>query len=140
LDTLWTTTAAFQKLDKNKAVFAFYFGDQDTVTVHGWKDKGGTTQFNTPPDVVFYKGHPDSVLTFGPGTYFGNLSLDKVNQLQKLILDSAASYVVFAPKKLGNHVYYKVYVTKESPVALAARTAALIASGDDANPSPPKNY
>ncbi|MEO7266351.1 MAG: hypothetical protein ABIW38_15650 [Ferruginibacter sp.] len=137
LDTLWITAAEFANLDKNKANFIFYFGTMDTITVHGWKDKGGPTPFNATPDVKLIKGKKDATLSYGPGTYFGNLVLLDVNKLQKLIQDSAYNFVIFAPKKLSSHVYYKVYLSKEAHT-LDYKTMAIVPSGDDANPSPPK--
>ncbi|MEO6404434.1 MAG: hypothetical protein ABIY51_05680, partial [Ferruginibacter sp.] len=65
LDTLWITAADFKALDKNKADFIFYFGTNDTVTLHGWKDKGGLDPYNPTPDVILKKGHKDATLTYG---------------------------------------------------------------------------
>lgn len=139
LDTLWITATDFQKLDKSKAVFIFYFGDNDTISVDGWKDKGGGSPFNATPDVRMLKGKKDATLSYGAGTYFGNLVLKNVTALQKKIVDNAATHVIFAPSKLNNHVYYKVFLSKE-PHMMVPKTLALIPTGDEANPSPPKVY
>lgn len=138
LDTLWITATDFKKLDKNKALFIFYFGNQDTVSLNGWKDKGGSNQFNTNPDVRLTKGRPDQVLTYGPGTYFGNLVLTDVNQLINKINSSNAVEVIFAPQKLGSHVYYKIYLSTE-PHMVTPKIMPLIDPNAEANPSPPKN-
>ena len=139
LDTLWITAANFKLLNTNKALFIFYFGTNDTVTVHGWKDKGGVDPFSTSPDIRLLKGYADAVLTYGPGTYFGNLVLKNINQLIKKIDDNQASYVLFAPQKTNNHVSYKIFLSKE-PHMITPKTMALIPTGDEANPSPPKTY
>src|SRR6187549_1005889 len=62
LDTLWITAANFKNPDKSKAVFIFYFGDNDTISVDGWKDKAAATPLNTTADVRMLKGqnHPSS--------------------------------------------------------------------------------
>jgi hypothetical protein len=139
LDTLWITAPEFKLLNTNKALFIFYFGTMDTVSIHGWKDKGGADPFNTDPDIKLLKGHPDAVLTYGPGTYFGNLVLKNVNQLINKINNNQATHVIFAPKKLGDHVYYDIFLSKE-PHLLSPKPFALIPTGDVANPSPPKTY
>ena len=139
LDTLWIAAADFKKLDKNKANFIFYFGTNDTITVHGWKDKGGADPYNTPPDVQFIKGNADTALTYGPGTYFGNLVLDRVNIIRNKLISGNYSHIIFAPKKIGNHVYYKIYFSDEphvNPIGIMALYPAL----EDANPSPPKKF
>ena len=66
-----------------------------------------------------------------------NLVLRDVTKLQKLISDSAYNFVIFAPKKLSDHVYYEVYLSKEAHT-LDFKTMAIVPSGDNANPSPPK--
>lgn len=139
LDTLWTTATEFKNLNKSKAFFIFNFGNDDTITLDGWKDKGGANPFNTAPDVRFLKGKPDGLLTYGPGTYFGNLVIKDVGKIQKIIRDSLATHVLFAPYKSGNHVYYKIFVSKD-PHMMVPKTYALIPANNDANPSPPKVY
>lgn len=139
LDTLWVDSLSFTKLDKNKAVFVFYAGNDDTLTLHGWKDKGGSSQFNTDPDVRLLKGRP-SGLSYGPGTYFGNVNMKDVNKITHW-LDTAkqAKYVVFAPQLSGGHVSYKIYISNENPMALV-KIFTVVPTGEEANPSPPKNY
>ncbi len=139
LDTLWITAPEFKLLNTNKALFIFYFGTQDTVSLHGWKDKGGTNPFNTAPDIRLLKGKADAVLTYGPGTYFCNLVLKNVNQLINKINTNQATHVLFAPQKTGDHVYYKIFLSKE-PHMITPKIFALIPTGDEANPSPPKTY
>lgn len=139
LDTLWITATDFKQLNTNKALFVFYFGNQDTIALNGWKDKGGANPFNPTPDVRLLKGHADAVLTYGPGTYFGNLVLKNVNQLITKIDANQATQVIFAPYKIGDHVYYKIFLSKE-PHMKTPKEFALISTGDIANPSPPKTY
>jgi len=139
LDTLWIAAADFKKLDKDKAIFIFHFNNGDVITLDGWKEKGGTDSFNIPPDVQFSKGNKDTTLKYGPGTYFGNIGLSKIKKIQKMITDSSATHVIFAPAKLGEHVYYKIYLSKE-PHMVLRKTFALIPTEESTNPSPPKQY
>lgn len=138
LDTLVISATNFKKLTKNKASFIFYLGGLDTVTLHGWENKGGTIQYNTPPDVRLIKGNP-SGLTYGLGTYFGNVNLGKVNKIITDINSNNATHVLFAPQKIGSHVGYKIFLSKDDPFTLA-HLFAIIPTGEEANPSPPRNY
>ena len=137
LDTLWIAAEEFKKLDKSKASFVFYFGANDTITVHGWKDKTIITPYTDTPTVKFLKGKPDSALTYGTGTYFGNSELKNVKDIVKLIDKEKYDYVIFAPKLLYNHVFYVVYLSKE-PHTLAMGMAGLGNPVGETNPSPPK--
>ena len=139
LDTLWMTAESFKKLDKKNAIFIFRFDNNDTETLDGWKGKGSNDSFNILPDVRFIKGNTDAVLTYGPGTYFGNIGLRNIDKIQKKINDSSATHVIFVPAKFQEHVYYKVFLSKE-PHTLARKTLALIPVDDNTNPSPPKQY
>ncbi|MEO6404805.1 MAG: hypothetical protein ABIY51_14305, partial [Ferruginibacter sp.] len=98
---------------------------------------GGLDPYNPTPDVILQKGHKDATLTYGPGKYFGNLVLNDVNKIQKLITDNGYSYVIFAPQYYNNHVSYKIFLSMEAHL-LEPKTMAIVPTGDDANPSPPK--
>lgn len=126
-------------LDKKNAIFIFRFDNNDTETLDGWKGKGSNDSFNILPDVRFIKGNTDATLTYGPGTYFGNIGLRNIDKIQKKINDISATHVIFVPAKFQDHVYYKVFLSKE-PHTLARKTLALIPAGDNTNPSPPKQY
>ena len=133
LDTLVISATEFLKLDRNKALFIFYFGTLDTISLSGWKDKSGT--FNTPPDVRFIKGNPTAI-PYGPGTYFGNLVLKNVNQLRTRINTNGATEVIFVPYKSGDHVSYRIFLRE--PDSLKVGILSINPTGDEANPSPPK--
>lgn len=139
LDTLWTDSLSFTKLDKAKAYFAFYAGTNDTLTLHGWK-AGGLVPggYNTPPDIKLLKGRA-STINYGADTYFGNVLLKDVSDIQKKLKTYKAKYVLFAPEKNGAYISYKIFLTNDTPPALI-KTFAIINTGSEANPSPPKTY
>jgi hypothetical protein len=140
LDSLWVDSLTFTKLGNNPAVFSFYVGGLDTLTLHGWAGKGICKTSYTPyPDITLYKGKP-SPASYGPGTYLGNVILDKnsVKNIIKVLKDSAAQYVLFAPQRSGAYINYKIYLSKEYPTILV-KTRAIIDPNASTNPSPPKN-
>ena len=136
LDTLWIDSATFIKFN-NKAEFIFHFAT-DTITVHGWNNKGGNEPFDDTPTVQFIKGH-QSNLSYGPETYFGNMGLKNIQTIKNMIRHESATYVIFAPEKDKRHVYYKVFLTKE-PHMLLPKTLAPVPTNVSTNPSPPKQY
>ncbi len=139
LDTLWTDSLSFTKLKKAKAYFAFYAGTNDTFTLHGWEASGLIPgSYNTPPDIKLVKGRA-STITFGTDTYFGNVLLKDVSDIQKKLKTNNAKYVLFAPEKNGAYISYKIFLTNDTPPALI-KTFAIINTGSEANPSPPKTY
>ena len=99
-------------LDKKNAIFIFRIDNNDTETLNGWKEKKGNDSFNILPDVRFIKGNTDAALTYGPGTYFGNIGLTNIDKIQKKIIDSSAIHVIFIPAKFQEHVYIKYFLVK----------------------------
>ncbi len=139
LDTLWTDSLSFSNLPEGKEVFVFTFRDKDTLTLHGWDAKGlFNTGFDSIPDIRLYKGRPSN-LNYGSGTYFGNVILNDAKKIKKILKKENAQYVLFAPKKLGEHISYEILVGKENPIALIKKMI-VIPTNVTANPSPPKNY
>ncbi len=142
LDTLWADTSAFRKLPAGKTVFVFTIGGKDTLTLHGWNAKGANDDtFLDNPDIRLLKGKP-SILAYGPGTYLGNVILQKddLRIIKDFISTNRYKYVVFAPKKIiGEHFGYEISVTNNdltNKMTLITLTATAIT----ANPSPPKKY
>ena len=139
LDTLWTDSLSFTKMDKDKAVFAFYAGGGDTLTLHGWKAKGILqTEYNPVPDISLLKGKAGT-LSYGSGSYFGNVIVKDVKGINKLLDKEHAKYVLFAPQKTDGHIWYKIFLSNDDPIALV-KMFNLIATSYEANPSPPKTY
>lgn len=139
LDTLWADSLAFTKVPNGKTVFAFTFGNKDTLTLHGWDAKGLLQNgFDSIPDIRLIKGKASN-LTYGPGTYFGNVILNDVKEIKKLLKKENAQYVLFAPQKIGEHISYEIFLSKEDPNNLKTLFAP-IDTKLYANPSPPRKY
>jgi hypothetical protein len=106
--------------------------------MHGWIfKKDPHREFEKSADIRLFKGKASSY-TYGPGTYFGDVVLKDVLAVQRVLRDSAAHYVLFAPEKDGEHIKYKIFVSREEPMSLSKIEAA-IATTFIANPSPPKS-
>ena len=140
LDTLWTDSLSFASLPKKKIVFCFTFRRLDTLTLHGWAAEKDSI-FTTNPDIELIKGHA-SALNYGNDMYFGNVIIKRghLALIKNKLIQEKAKYVLFAPQIVnGNHIGYRVFVTKDDPVSLV-KAFTLRDTGVDANPSPPKNY
>ena len=139
LDTLKVDRAAFDALPSGKLVFSFVFGANDTLTMHGWSLHGGSKNYDSLPNIKLVK-KAASLVPYGNGTYFGNviLATSDVNSIKHLLNSNNAQWVLFAPKLQGNNIVYTIFVAKNGPGTLIETKA--IATGIDANPSPPKNY
>jgi hypothetical protein len=140
LDTLWTDSLSFAQLPEKKIVFVFTFRQNDTLTLHGWSAEKDSI-FTTDPDIRLIKGHSGS-LKYENGMYFGNVVLKKghVKAIQKALNKEKAQFVLFAPELVnGNHIGYDIYLSKEDPAGLV-HVLGVIATGLQANPSPPKTY
>lgn len=140
LDTLYISSDTFEKkIDKGAVVLVFTIQNNDVITMHGWSRKDILQgKFPTDPDIKLLNGTP-SGLSYGPGTYFGNLVLDDIKKIKKLIKKNSANYVLFAPKKIDDHISYEIFLSKEDPKNLAPLFGR-IPTNMDANPSPPKKY
>jgi len=141
LDTLWTDRATFDKLPNSRYVFEITYRTNDTLTLHGWEAKGllGHT-FSPNPDIKLEKGHA-SPLSYGPDIYFGNMILhnNDIKEIKKRLKDNNAQYVLFAPQITDEHIWYKIFLSNDPP-SIMVKGFAVIATGIDANPSPPKEY
>ena len=136
LDTLYVEVGDFDRLDED-AEFIFHFAT-DTITVHGWNNKGGKKPFNDTPDVKFLK-YQQSNLFYGPETYFGNMGLRKIKDLKTQIRELKATQVMFVPKKDSNyHMFYNVVLLKQDLLVPTKRTIST--TNFNTNPSPPKQY
>ena len=140
LDTLWIEASAFASLNP-KLTFRFYV-TSDAFTLHGWI--GNSNSYNNrPPDVRLSVGR-ESTVQFGSGSYFGNLVLNaqSLNKIQKLIRDTHAVYLLFAPQDPaanGGQVVYNIFLTNEDPKAPTFFSINLVPTGEFTNPSPPRN-
>jgi hypothetical protein len=139
LDTLWTERPGIDALQYNRLVFSFTFSQAGGLTMHGWSFKGAlaSKEFDSLPSIKLGNARPGPI-PLEPGLYFGNVVLDDINELKRVLRRNNAQYVIFAPEKKGNNVKYNIFVSKESPIAFD-KVLALIPSGLSANPSPPKN-
>jgi hypothetical protein len=140
LDTLFVDSLTFTKLDNGKVVFSFTYRQNDTLTLHGWDAKGICGDgFNNSPDIRLIKARPATV-SYGPDIYFSNVVLQgkDVKDIKSLLKVHKAQYVVFAPQKLGEHIGYKIFLSKEYP-AILVKILTVIPTDTEANPSPPKN-
>ncbi len=152
LDTLWADSATFAKIDTTKRmVFEFRIGGADSLTMDdslamdGWTaPKKFTDNFNNTPDINLLIGRTDSSATLVPGTYLGNQVLHKgqLKTIQDLLASNHAHFVLFAPNKDKNHVYYTIFLGYDDPRErpLIPFTTPPVGTGESANPSPPKNY
>ncbi len=142
LDTLKVDSAAFAALPNAKLVFSFVFEANNVLTLHGWSFKGAPGKdFDSLPNIKLLKKAASPTLPYGNGTYFGAVVLapNDINLIQLKLRQEKAQWVVFAPRKEGNNIFYTIFVAKENPAILfAVKTAAT--TDIEANPSPPKNY
>lgn len=139
LDTLWTDSLSFTKLDKPKTYFAFYADSNDNLTLHGWDANGLIPgSYNTAPDIKLLNGGA-STIAYGADTYFANVLLKDVGDIQKKLKTNKAKYVLFAPEKNGAYISYKIFLTNDSPRALI-KIFTIFNTNNEANPSPPKKY
>jgi hypothetical protein len=139
LDTLYVERAAFDSINGNsRIVFSFVFKTADSLTLHGWLQKG--SNFDSLPGIIM-KNKSASPYTYGVGTYFGNVVISPPNfaHIKNALNNTTWTHVLFAPYKLGNNIKYKVLVSND---AMNTQIGILVTSetGGDANPSPPKNY
>ena len=147
-DTLYATKAKFVALPKLKLVFSFSFergSISDELTMHGWSLKSGGPH-NFPqgiPDLSLARGNPDINLNYGPGSYFGNVVLEKqaVMDIQtELESGKGFEYVGFSPKKdTLTHIKYAIFLSKKEPIQKLVPGDIMQLANTYANPSPPRN-
>lgn len=142
LDTLFVERKTFENVPNGKLVFSFTFTASGQLTLHGWHAiNSGGTRFNPKPSLELENGSTSS-LSYGPGTYFGNVVLQQNQRvaIEKKLAGLNANYVVFVPQQIeSNNIGYKIYVSSTKPL-MAMGVMALDPTGEDANPSPPKSY
>ena len=147
LDTVWMDSAIFVNLGAGtRLTFRFYIDTPNNISLRGWT--GNSNSWDSPPDVYLKTGRQSKV-TFGKGSYFGNLQLspNNYNAIKQKLISTNSKYVVFGPFnpttgiKVGQ-ILYKIYVTSDYPGNL---TPSIIYkflvedTGIETNPSPPKN-
>jgi hypothetical protein len=139
LDTLAIDRAPFDLINGNRTVFfSFVFKTADTLTLHGWIQKGNN--FDSLPNLKL-TNRGATTASYGPGTYFGNIVIrpDDFGDIKNALIDNRMKYVLFVPRKDGNNILYDILVTSDdptNPVSILVTTD----TGADGNPSPPKNY
>ena len=95
-------------------------------------------EFDSLPEIRLQKGRASNY-SYGPGTYFSNVVLKgAVAEIKRLLRKEHAQYVLFAPKKIGEHIYYEIFISKEDPSLVKDQMFAPIPTNIIANPSPPK--
>lgn len=141
LDTLFVDADSVRNLPTKKVVFVFTFRTNDTLTIHGWSAEKDSI-FGADPDLELQK-YAASAVSYGNGMYFGNMVLKKgdLKELQKRLNNNPTLHaLLFAPKIVDvNHVAYDILFSSGSPTR-GEKIANVVASGFNANPSPPKTY
>jgi len=147
LDTVWMDSATFVNLGAGtRLTFRFYIDNPNNISLRGWT--GNSNSWDSPPDVYLKTGRQSKV-TFGSGSYFGNLQLSpsNYNAIKQKLQDTKTKYVVFGPVNPttgvnAGQILYKIYVTNDYP---GNSTPSIIYkflvedTGIETNPSPPKN-
>ena len=140
LDTLWMLSSDFSQKPE-KIIFSFTIDANTKLTLHGWKDKGGSNQFDTDPNYKFNNGR-SGLLQYGPDMYFGNVVLQQsdVAKIINKIKQGNYTYVLLIPSIINTkHIGYSVYVSNDDP-RITGKVLVVDPTGADLNPSPPKNY
>jgi hypothetical protein len=138
LDTLYIERQTFDNLQMGtKLFFSYTFKAADSLTLHGWVLKQGN-KFDSLPNIKL-KNTNASPLTYGVGTYFGNIIVTSTefNKI-KTALIPAMNYVLFAPVLQGNNISYRIFVS-DKLFTPKAQILVIAATGAVANPSPPKS-
>jgi hypothetical protein len=143
LDTLFIPVSVFDTL-KKKVKFRFYIEAPDTLTLRGWSTDSNTYNHNS--DVILYNGRPSSSVQFGPGDFFGNLHLRKIDitYIQDTIkkMKIPPTFVLFAPSLSSNYsgqIIYTLCLTTDDPHSKELVSKIVIPTSVSTNPSPPAN-
>jgi hypothetical protein len=139
LDTLWISATDFPA-NPEKIVFSFTIDQYDKLKLHGWKVKGGATQFDDLPNYKLQNAGQHNGGTYGPNIYFGNLVLKQsdVKAIRRKINQGGYTKVLFVPRPFKTYfIAYDIFVGKDNA---AIKVLAVDPTGSEANPSPPKNY
>ena len=143
LDTLFVDATPFKNLgasNTKKITFRFFITDKDSLTLHGWFNQSSSSTYGTPPDLKLMN-RKKSAIQFGAGSYFGNLVLykDDLKTIRKKARDNESMFVVFvpaAPSVNGGQINYDIHVSDKTGTFTKN---ALIPTGTQTNPSPPRN-
>ena len=138
LDVLYTDSSTFVNLRPGNLVFSFIFLKQDSLTIHGWRDKlvGG---FDPATPVLKMKNGEASKYKYGTNIYFGDILLtnSEINTVQRKIRENKAQVVYFEPEiDASLYIKYNIWVGNDS--TRFVKTLA-VDTGVDANPSPPRS-
>ncbi|MGB3008333.1 MAG: hypothetical protein WBC06_17590 [Chitinophagaceae bacterium] len=142
LDNLWIEISEFKKLDdKKRLIFSFAFRKKDALTLYGWscsKKGSDSCTFSTNPDIKLKNGQASGI-SYGPEVFFGSIILHRKSI--KYLQNNFNQYrnFVFVPENNAGFITYKIFVTNDDPSQLAL-ILALDPTGEEANPSPPKDY
>ncbi len=147
LDTLWITAAAFNALGPGTRITFRFYDTLDAFTLRGWT--GNSNSWNDRlPDVKLLIGR-ESPVTFGQGSYFGNLQIApaQYNTIRQKLTATGATYVVFGPVNptippTAGQISYNVFVTSDDPGDITPTFSykfLVESTGVSTNPSPPRN-
>ncbi len=139
LNRLYIDAATFTTSQK-RIVFRFYSITPDSLTLRGWINDGN--KFPNNPDIKLLIGKP-SLISFGTGTYFGNMVLTSPDHKAINIQARAFKYVVFIPlnpsgSALPGQITYDIELTNDDP-ATVPLAEKVIPTNRMLNPSPPRN-
>ncbi|WP_462251971.1 hypothetical protein [Ferruginibacter sp.] len=147
LDTLWITAANFTALGNGSRITFRFYDTLDAFTLRGWT--GNSNGWNDRlPDVKLFKGR-ESPVTFGQGSYFGNLQIspNQYNTIRQRLTATGATFVLFCPVNptvppTAGQISYNIYLTSDEPGDFSPSFKykfVVDATGVSTNPSPPKN-
>jgi hypothetical protein len=112
--------------------------------MHGWQCKNNlagncTGKYDANPAIKLSNGAATTE-PYGPDTYFGNIILmeKSVKNIKDNFCNTYAN-IVFVPKRVGATIVYTIYATNDDPTK-SIKALTLDPTGDEANPSPPKNF
>lgn len=144
LDTLWIDSSKFANLSK-RLVMRFYIDSSGLLTLRGWENDDDN--FQDQGKIIFNNAHPSNV-KFGPGSYLGNLVIrsDELKIIKRKLERKHSKFVVFCPHDDATdpdgdigQITYDIYVSMVDPSKSALSPMALTPTGQQANPSPPRN-
>ena len=141
LDKLYIEATTFKSLAKSSLVLSFAFRTNDTLTLYGWSCDnnifGNCKKFNPYPNIKLIK-YGSTSIEYGPELTLGNLVLfkEEIKTIKEKL--ETYKYVVFIPLLNKGNIDYSIYVTNDPPEK--SKVLALVPTGIEANPSPPKGY
>ncbi len=149
LDTLMIDSASFAALGKppnprNWTILRYYITGSNKITLAGWSANNSNGQYHAnnapppPPNIVLTIDNPSSI-QYGTGNYLGNLILrpNQLTKIQGLLSSTHSKSVLFAPFVDNNQITYKIYLSDKTTAKNIS--ANVLPTGEDLNPSPPRN-